>query len=181
MTTELQNRKLDRAFGHIDIDNDGYIERDDVLGLGARILVGFGEAPTSAKGKAVIDHYDTLWETIVARIDSDRDARISREEYRSGMAAAFIHGPDFDHVFRPAAQAVATLCDTDDDGVVGADEFQTLQSAFGTSTADAQAAFNKLDTNGSGTLTVDELIEAAREFFLGDDPSSRGNWLFGPI
>ena len=45
---DLLNHKLDRAFDHIDASGRGVVEREDLLGLGARILVGFGESPTSS-------------------------------------------------------------------------------------------------------------------------------------
>ena len=47
--TSLQDRKLDPAFAHLDVDGDGQIEHEDVLALGARLLIGFGEAPTSTR------------------------------------------------------------------------------------------------------------------------------------
>ena len=181
MTTELLERKLELAYAQLDIDGNGYVERDDVVGLGARLLVGFGESPTSVKGRSIIDRFDALWTTLAERLDVDRDGRILPEEYRQAMTAAFVDGPDFERVFRPAAEAVVQLSDVDDDGVVTAEEFQIVQRAFGTSPDAAATAFGKLDTDGSGTLTVDELIDATRVFFTGDDPDAVGNWLFGPL
>jgi Ca2+-binding EF-hand superfamily protein len=181
MTTDIQDRKLERAYGQLDIDGNGYVERDDIVGLGARLLVGFGESPTSTKGRSIIDRFDALWTTLAAQLDADHDGRILVDEYRQAMTAAFIEGTEFDRVFRPAAMAISELCDVDGDGVVSAEEFGVAQNAFGTSADDAAAAFGKLDTNGSGTLTVDELVEAARDFYTSDDPDAAGNWLFGPL
>jgi hypothetical protein len=55
------------------------------------------------------------------------------------------------------------------------------QLAFGTTAEDADAAFARLDLDGSQTLTVAELVEAAREFYIGDDSEATGNRLFGPL
>ena len=181
MTTDLQDRKLDRAFAQLDVDGNGFVERGDVVGLGARLLVAFGESPTSTKGRSLIDRFDALWAALVGQLDVDGDGRIDAGEYRQAMTAAFVEGPDFDRVFRPAAAAISELCDVDGDGVVGTEEFLAAQNAFGTSAEDARAALAKLDTDGSGTVTVDELVEAARAFYLGDDPEAAGNWLFGPL
>lgn len=52
MSLELLNHKLDRAFGHMDVNGNGSIERGDLLGLGARILVGFGEADLGRRQQA---------------------------------------------------------------------------------------------------------------------------------
>ena len=97
------------------------------------------------------------------------------------MTAAFIAGPDFDAVFRPAARAVAELCDTDGDGAVAFAEFGTALAAFGTEPADAETAFRRLDADGSGRLTVDELVTAVREYYTSELPTAAGNWLFGPL
>ncbi|MEV4318633.1 hypothetical protein [Actinocrispum sp. NPDC049592] len=179
--TELQSRKLDRAFTQVDIDGNGYIEREDVLGLGARLLVNFAEAPTSAKGRFVIDRFSDLWDALVGELDVNGNGRLSPEEYAEGMRAAFIEGPHFAEVFLPAAESIVELCDTDGDGTIEFAEFQAMQEAFGTATEDAEAAFVRLDRDVSGSISTDELSEAVRAYFTGDDPGAPGNWLFGPL
>ncbi|WP_327086153.1 EF-hand domain-containing protein [Nonomuraea sp. NBC_01738] len=177
MAIDLRNHKLDRAFDHIDVSGGGEIEREDLLGLGARILVGFGESPTSATGSRLVDGFDGIWTELAPA----SDARISREEFHAAMVSAFVEGDRFDPVFRPAVEAVAALCDTDRDGQVGPGEFRVMLNAFGTAYDDVDEAFDRLDQNGDGSLSVDELVEAARQYYTGDDPHARGNWLFGPL
>ncbi|MEV6521796.1 EF-hand domain-containing protein [Longispora sp. NPDC051575] len=182
MTTELQSRKLDKAFGHLDIDGNGHVDHVDVVALGSRLLAGFGEEPTNAKGQDVINGLETFWQTLLSAIDLDGDRRVSPHEWRAGMTSAFIEDrARFEAALRPAAEAVIRLADTDGDGVVAREEFHTLQHAFGTPAHEIDQAFTRLDTDGSGTVTVDELVAAAREFYTSDDPHSGGNWLFGPV
>lgn len=179
--SELQDRKLNRAFEHLDMDRDGVIERDDLLGLAARFLLGFGEPPTSLRGKALLDNFDQLWAALVSRLDLDGDSRISREEFRRGMTTAFIEGPDYESAFRPAVQAAARLCDADCDGMIDPSEFRTMHTAYGTPENDISMAFSAIDTDEDGMVTVTELVHAAREFYIGDDPRAGGTWLFGRI
>jgi len=181
MSTTLLNHKLDRAFGHVDVDGDGSIEREDLLGLGARILVGFGEAPTSRAGSRLAQGFEEIWRTLAAETGTDGDGVISSEEFRAGMTSAFVEGDRFDTVFAPAAEALAGLCDTDGDGAVGPDEFGIMMAAFGTPREDARATFERLDGDGDGVLSVDELVEATRQFYTSADPDVAGNWLFGPL
>jgi len=181
MANDLQLEKLDRAFDHIDANHSGEIERDDLLGLGSRVLLGFGESPTSTKGKALIDRFDELWTEIVEHADSDESGAISPAEFRTAMISAYIDGQKFDKTFRPAAVAIAALCDQDNDGAIGLAEFQILQSAFGTADGDAVAAFQRLDLDANGSLSVDELVRAAHEYYTGGDPRMPGNHLFGPL
>jgi Ca2+-binding EF-hand superfamily protein len=204
MAMRVLDRKLERAFAQLDVDGDGRIERDDILSLGSRLLVGLGEPPTTAKGRRVLDHLDAFWNALVQETrvqetgvreaglretgsratgvrETGSGGPISAAEFHVGMTAAFIDGDRFEQVFRPAARAVAALCDTDGDGSIGPGGFRAMQQAFGTSAEDADEAFARLDRDGSQTLTVDELVEAAREFYTGDDPEAAGNWLFGPL
>ncbi|MCA2227539.1 EF-hand domain-containing protein [Nonomuraea aurantiaca] len=181
MAIDLLNHKLDRAFDHIDAGGGGVIEREDLLGLGARLLVGFGESPTSVTGSDLVDGFDGIWSTLSGVLGRDADTQILREEFREGMMAAFVEGDLYEPVFRPATAAVADLCDDDGDGLIGPREFRTLLSAFGTAYDDVDEAFDRLDRAGKGVLTVDELIVAARQYYVGDDPSAAGNWLFGPL
>lgn len=181
MAIDLRNHKLDRAFGHMDLDANGFIERDDLLGLGARILVGFGESPTSGVGRQLVDGFDGIWATLAHEIDRNRDDRISAEEFRTGMTSAFIEGDHYEPVFEPASRAVAELCDADRDGQIGPAEFRIMLSAFGTAYDDVDAAFDRLDRDVKGRLTVEDLVEATRQYYTGDDPHAAGNWLYGPL
>ncbi len=72
MAIDLLNHKLDRAFDHIDAGGKGVVEREDLLGLGARILVGFGESPTSVTGSSLVDSFDGIWRRCPARSATTR-------------------------------------------------------------------------------------------------------------
>lgn len=179
--TSLQDLKLDRAFAHLDVDGDGQIEREDVLALGARLLIGFGEAPTSPKGKDVLAALDVLWDELLDELDLGRDGRLTTDDFRDGMAEAFVHGGRYDPVLGAAVDAVVRLCDRDDDGEIGRDELRTLHEAFGLGENATDVALSKLGLDGSGRISRAELQEAAREYYTGDDPEAPGNWLFGPL
>jgi Ca2+-binding EF-hand superfamily protein len=56
-----------------------------------------------------------------------------------------------------------------------------LQRAFNTPVSEISAAFNRIDTDGDGTLSTQELVAAIRAYYIGTDPEAPGNWLFGPL
>jgi hypothetical protein len=178
---DLLNHKLDRAFDHIDANGNGVVEREDLLGLGARILVGFGESPTSVTGNRLVGSFDGVWSALALALERDGDSGIARPDFRTGMLAAFVRGDGYELVFKPATLAVAQLCDGDGDGLIGPGEFRTVLSAFGTAYDDVDEAFDRLDREGRGALTVDELVLAAADFYTSEDPNAAGNWLFGPL
>jgi Ca2+-binding EF-hand superfamily protein len=179
--SELLRHKIDRSFHRLDTDRNGQVERGDLQDVGARLIHGFGESPTSPKGRAVTVRLDAVWQELAAYADGDRDGRLSADDYHAGMTAAFIQGPAFDPVFQPAAEAVAALCDTDGDGRLAHQEFAVLQQAFSTSPEAAAVAFRRIDTDGDGRLLVEELVVAIRAYYIRTDPRAPGNWLFGPL
>jgi hypothetical protein len=74
----------------------------------------------------------------------------------------------FADLLRPTIAAIADLCDTDRDGYVSKAELRRwLGPAVGLGDADSDATFDRIDLDGDGRLTVDELVDAVREFHYG--------------
>lgn len=173
--------RLRKSFGFFDADGSGHVDYDDTIAMAARITSAFDLRPDSAKGRALTNGFEVFWNALLNGLDLDGDRRISPEEYRTGMVSAFGGAEgDFERGLRPVVVAIIDAADTDDSGVLERAEFQRLQQAIGNPQAHAAEAFTKLDRDGSGTLSRDELVEAARDFHTGTDPDAAGNWLFGP-
>ncbi|MGX7829715.1 EF-hand domain-containing protein [Actinokineospora sp. 24-640] len=173
--------RLHKSFGFFDADGSGYVDYDDTVAMAARVTSAFDVAPDSAKGRALASGFEVFWHSLLTGLDLDGDRRISPDEYRAGMMSAFGAAEgDFERGLRPVVVAIIDVADTDDSGVLERAEFQRLQQAIGNPQAHAAEAFTKLDRDGSGTLSRDELVQAARDFHTGTDPDAAGNWLFGP-
>jgi Ca2+-binding EF-hand superfamily protein len=181
MATDLQVLKIDRSFTYVDVDGNGLITRDDLHGLGARLLAGFGVSPAGTPGRRVADSFDSLWDTIASAADLNRDSRITPEEYRSSLIASFIDGDRFEPIFRPAIDAVLAVADTDGDGLIQRQEFQLIHEAFGRSEQDSEQAFAALDLDGDGALSRGELLHAVRDYYTSANPSAIGNLFFGSL
>jgi Ca2+-binding EF-hand superfamily protein len=181
MATDLQVLKIDRSFSYIDADGNGAITRDDLQGLGARLLAGFGASPAGAQGRRVADSFDRLWDTLADMADLDRDGRITPDEYRSSVVSSFIDGDRFEPVFRPAIEAVLAVADTDGDGLLQPQEFLLVHEAFGRSEQDSEYAFAALDLDGDGALGCAELLHAVRDYYTSADPNAIGNLMFGRL
>ncbi|EFK97982.1 calcium binding protein [Streptomyces sp. SPB78] len=180
--TPLLHRKIDVCFGHFDTDGSGSIDREDLLTLGSQLLAKFGEPATSLKGTTLMDGLARFWDALVAAADVDGDQRISPEEYRAGMTGAFVTpAGGFDTSLLPLAKAICALLDTDGDGEVNESEFQAWQEVFGTAPADRATAFRKLDGDGDGRLSADELLVAIRQYYVSPESEAAGNWLYGPV
>jgi Ca2+-binding EF-hand superfamily protein len=182
MITELHERKYDKLFRFLDVNLNGMLEFEDMLAYAARITSAFDVAPTAPKAQALVDALQLFWDTLLSSLDLDGDRRISPEEWRAGMTVAFLDDMDgFVRAIRPTVLAAAAMVDTDGDGVVSRTEFVRAGIALGVTQEDKEAAFDHLDIDGNGSLSIDEIVEAIRDFVMSEDPDVRGNWAYGPI
>lgn len=182
MTNDLLDRKLARAFTHLDADRSGVIDADDIIALGSRLLTALAEPTDSPKAERVMGGLADFWQDLFTELDIDRDGKVTPEEYKQGMTRLYAQGgPAYDRSFRPMMNAILTIVDTDGDGLISPQEFHRAQEAFDTrlSPADTEALFRRIDANGDGCLTVDELLAAVREYYTGTDEDAPGNLLFG--
>lgn len=179
--TELQLQKLDRAFDLLDINHNGQIQRDDLVSLGTRLVLGFGQPASSEKARNVLKLCDALWNELADEADIDRDDSISPAEFREAMISAYIEGDKFDKTFAPTTRSWATLADIDTDGFVAPGDFRTLHAAFGAQDHDTRVAVAALDPKGDGRLSVPVIVVAAREYYISADPQAPGNLFFGHL
>ncbi|MGR9051797.1 MAG: EF-hand domain-containing protein [Gammaproteobacteria bacterium] len=179
---DFLDRKIDVCFTHGDQNGNGVLEPADALALAARIVTYIGEPMGSVKAQSLFKSFENFWIHMSARMDTDGDGKISPEEWRKGMRKAFAEDPKgYKAGFRPLAEALFNICDRDDNGRVSPQEFALFHKAFGTSPANSKIAFDKLDSNGDGVLSVDELLVAWQEYYTSTDPNAGGNWLFGDV
>ncbi|MEU4746565.1 EF-hand domain-containing protein, partial [Actinosynnema sp. NPDC023658] len=161
MSHELLDRKLTVAFGQMDLDGDGYIEKADVIALGMNTVAHFGIDPTSAQGQAVNRAFEGIWTALAEHFDTDGDGRISPDEYRAGFVASFGDQTGYDSFFQPAVDAIISLGGSEQPDTLNLSEWRTIQAAYGTSQQEADEVFRLLDTDGSGLITRAELGVAA--------------------
>jgi hypothetical protein len=160
----------------------GDVEQRGLSEPGLRLLANFGVGSDDPRARKIADGFGGFWSALAAALDVDGDKRLSPQENRDGLLAG-LGRPDgaFERHFRPGAMAVLELAGTDGDGYVGRGEFATMQQAFGTSTAESDFAFDRLDRDGDGRLSLEEMMEAVREFYVGEDENAIGTWFFGRV
>lgn len=179
---DLLDRKFDVCFTHGDMNGNGVLESADALALAARIVTYLGEPMGSSKTQKLFQAFEQFWNYVQAKMDVNNDGKVTPEEWRKGLRKAFAEDPQaYNAGFRPLAEATFTICDRDGDGFLEQGEFAKFHQAFGCKAANSQLAFQKLDKDGNGQLTVDELLIAWQEYYTSNDPDARGNWLYGDV
>ncbi|MEU3062025.1 EF-hand domain-containing protein [Streptomyces subrutilus] len=184
MPNDLLDRKLERAFAHLDVNGDRVIDEHDIIGLGSRLLSALDEPAASPRATLVMGGLVDFWQELFTELDLDRDGKVTPEEYKQGMTRLYRGGgAAYDRSFRPMVKAILTVVDTNGDGRISPEEFHRAQLAFDTELgpADADALFARIDRNHDGYLSVDELLDAVRAYYTGDEEDAPGNLLFGEL
>ncbi|GHE09516.1 EF-hand domain-containing protein [Streptomyces alanosinicus] len=167
--TDAQQERLDQRFKLYDTNGDGRIDRSDLHEEALRIVQAFGEPEGSLKAQQLLNAYPMMFDHLVRKGGHGAGASLTKEQFRAIAEQEILqHGQaGFASVLRPSIQAMVALCDTDGDGEVNPDEFDKWINAISPG-IDAKAAFQAIDTDGNGQLTIDELVAAVGRYHAGE-------------
>jgi hypothetical protein len=151
------------VFQTYDFDGDGFIERAH---FASRLPGSAGSSATPRLGAqqrltalclGVWDHFGKVTHT-------DGDGRISMAECQAASAAGLLETPAaFDEGYRLFLDAITDIADADHDGRLPLeDEVRGSGALMGLPETRARAAFTRLDQEGDGCITTDDLLQAIR-------------------
>jgi Ca2+-binding EF-hand superfamily protein len=169
MSTAVKSDRLKKRFEKWDVNGNGRIEKSDYEAEAHRIIRAFDEDPSSPQARALIDAYISMYEFLATKAGVGANGAMTEDQFLGVVEAQVFAEGDagFNRVVRPTVAAMVGLCDTDGDGEVSPSEFRKWLEAIGVDASSAVESFRTIDTNGSGTLTVDELVAAVRAYHFG--------------
>jgi Ca2+-binding EF-hand superfamily protein len=162
--------RLGQRFAKWDVNGDGIIDRRDFEAEAHRILKAFNESESTPKGKQVVAGFTGMFDYLADRAGQGAQGELTPEQFAAVAVQEVINRGDagFATVVRPVIQAILSLADADGDGQVSPNEFRTWMKAIGVSESDAIESFKKIDVNGDGHLSIDELVIAVRKYHSGE-------------
>ncbi|WP_199547910.1 EF-hand domain-containing protein [Streptomyces sp. N35] len=175
--------KLHRMFTMLDADGDGLMSEEDLPRLADRLREGFGRAGETVRTDRLRALLAAIWDHHLARADEDGDGRIDAATYdRAVRHAVATRRSELLADFSAMVTAWLDLCDLDGNGLIDRDEYRLmLRVAFDAPHEASDAAFDRLDADGNGTLEPEEVQAAVEDYFTSNDGDAPGNWLFGPL
>lgn len=180
MLTALQTQKLTRLFSLYDTNRDGVIERADYELVAHSTALALSHQPGSPEYAQLQTEYMASWDNLQQLADSNQDNQLTVAEFLTGYAKLMTQKERFANVIMGLVKTTLTLQDTNKDGKVSQQEHRDFLVAFNTTPAEAVDTFRRLDRDGDGFLTTEEMVVNTEEFFLSSDPQAPGNWLVGP-
>jgi len=184
MIGDLQRKKASYYFDLIDEDENGFIEANDFK-LRAERMAEARDVTDEEALSTLQDRVMTWWEHLCTIADFDDDDRVTREEWEtyweSIEAGVNQGGEEREQTLQSLEQAARGTFKAinADAGPITEEEYVDWLEAWGIEKSDT--AFQRLDRDGRGTLTQENLVEAVKEFYLSNDPDAPGNVLYGTL
>ncbi len=181
MLSPFQKQKLTRYFTVYDVNDDGAIGVVDF----ERVLENLrylhrldADAPHLTGLRSA---YVKRWEAVRQSADTDHDGAVDLTEWLAYWDGVLSDEDRYETEVTALVDRLYVLFDTDEDGVIEADEFANFYGAYGLSAALSRQVFMDLDVDGDGAISRAELTEMAHQFYRSDDPDAPGNRLYGPL
>ncbi|GMV03732.1 MAG: hypothetical protein AMXMBFR53_00140 [Gemmatimonadota bacterium] len=181
MLTDLQKKKLTRYFRVYDVDDDGRIGPADFDRVLENVRALHRADMNSSAHRALQGGYLSRWEALRTAADANQDGSVDLQEWLAHWDGVLTDEARYKEAVASVSQLLFEVFDTDEDGVLGADEFCNFYGIYGLKSAEARRVFLDLDLDGDGQVTLEELLAMVNEFYRSDDPDAPGNGLFGPL
>ena len=146
----------------MDMNNDGFISREDFELMAKRLVNSAGQISkekTDEIFKAFLAIPDHLGVKPGEKLPLEDAAKLANENYLSPTAQkpSVYHDTLFDCI------------DTNSDGTISMEEFEVYFKIIGHDMTDEEIkhAFRTIDANGDGKISRDEFVAAAKDFYFG--------------
>lgn len=167
---------MNGRFKDFDRDGDGVITKADFDLMASQVIAGFGVAPDSPDGKEIAGGAEILWNALADAVDTDRDGRLTPEEFAAATTTSLLGAPEtFANAVEPWVRAITRAADTDGDGRLDAEEYRRMLNTIGAREEDAVRGGVLPLREGDGSVLVEEVIAAARDFYT-SEVNSFPNW-----
>jgi Ca2+-binding EF-hand superfamily protein len=181
MLTDLQKRKLNALFNLYDVDKNGFVEQADFEQIVHNLATTLGFQPGSPAYTRLHAGHMAIWNNVQQLSGAPGHQRVTLEEFLAGHDRLLSAKDRYLATIGHFGDSVIELSDQDGDGRLSQQEYVANLRSFNVDEAAANEAFRRLDRDGDGYLTHDEISRRVEEFFYSDDPQAPGNWLMGPF
>lgn len=179
MLSEVQEKKLRHFFFVMDDDHNHILQPDDFTSVAEKISDILGYSEDSARRLQLHVRSYRLFIQLLADIGKE-ETNITMDEWLS-LFDRILHGKSTfikNYVYRTASY-IFSLFDQDNNRYIDKKEYQDMFKVYDIDMSHLDYGFEKLDVNGDGQLSKNEIIKGMTDFFLSSDEDAPGNWIFG--
>ena len=184
MSSDFQTKKIMRLFQALDYDNNGFLERSDLVKEAANLAELRGLDPKSKEASTLSQMLEAMYKDLFTMAGPKGNATCEQlvgfwQKIASGVRANDMGALEG---LKMAGRATMALLDADKSNTITYTEYDAWVRSLNPAVKfDTKAAWQKLDADKDGCLTVTEMDKVLREFFVDGDPNAAGSYLLGPI
>lgn len=179
--TDFQKKKILRVFRLLyDTNKDGVIKKED-FGLAidkiCKILHWIKGGDEYSKAEETLT---LIWEGLKKYADQNQDDKVSEEEWLkmwTDCVQDIKSKKEFPEWQQKFIDFMFKVNDTSGDNEIDEEEYTTVYQAYGINKDNCITAFKKI--SGGKNITRAEFEELWMEYFVSNDTSAKGNYLFG--
>ncbi|ESO89769.1 hypothetical protein LOTGIDRAFT_204304 [Lottia gigantea] len=183
--TDFQKRKVMAVFTTLyDTNKDGVIEKCDFEEAAQKICSLHHWKQGGDRYKSAEKTLASIWDGLRKFADKDQDQKITKEEWLvmwEDCLKNISSGKGFPDWQKHYMEFMFLANDTSGDGFIDKEEYVTIYKVFGMPEENSSAAFDQLAKGTEGKISWEEFESLWTEYFTSDNPSARGNFLFGQI
>ena len=183
MLTELQTKKFEYLFKVHDTNNNGVLEFNDFSLYVSKFASTYSLSNDSTSFQKLSESARYWWELIQQVADLDNDQLVTKTEwmkYADIYTNMLDNHPDRAKYLCDFVMMIFDLIDETKNGEISANEYANFLSAWNID-SDAKKCFEKIDTDGNGIMTRQDMVDRAFEFYLSNDINAPGNHFYGLI
>ncbi|MFE7412698.1 EF-hand domain-containing protein [Streptomyces laurentii] len=159
----MRNEAVQRAaliFQLLDANGNGVLDAKDFELNADRVLAVATDSRPEAR-KALAGSMRRWWEVLMGALDTNGDGVISPQEFEASVLDPELFGPAADDF----ANALATLGDPDDDGLIERPRFLALMTAWGFAAPNIDSLFDAFRPDADDRITVSSWADGIRDYY----------------
>lgn len=166
MLSEQQKKKQTYIFNLLDFDKNGFIEKDDFVGIGENLCIIRGDEMDTSESKNIMAVCEKLWADLKYYTDENRDEKCTLDEWLKFIEGKLAddHSDTYNNYIHSMVSDLFDLYDINGDGEISIDEYLDLFMSFRLEASLVAHSFKSIDINGDQHITKVEFEEAVRQF-----------------
>jgi len=181
MLSEFQIQKLKKLFIFFDADGNKVIEPEDMDIIAEQFGKIFSWKVGDENDKKFRGALKKYWRRLLMGADFDKDQNVSLDEFLKAYERNLSNQANYDEFVKPFIDHIFPAIDTNKDNLLQPSEFALLYEGFRNPKQEAEKVFQKLDSNGDGTLSKEEIYQHFYDFHFSEDKNAAGNFFFGDL
>jgi Ca2+-binding EF-hand superfamily protein len=179
MLSEVQKRKIHHLFNVLDIDRNGFLQPDDFVNVGKKIIDQL-KLKDERKIKLILLKSHRLFVQLLTDLNNP-ELRLTLWDWIDFFRAQIeseIAGP-LNYYIQRTSRHIFDLFDKDGDRKISWEEYSNMLTIYNIAHDNAEEGFRQLDTDKDNYISSEEMIDGLKNFFLSDNPEAQGNLIFG--